>query len=65
MFKYIQKRAYRAGLQAAYDMIQAKIAKHQAEKQELSAKGMSGDEIQACITCLVAIGREIIKAMGK
>ena len=65
MFKYIQKRAYRAGLQAAYDLIDAKVKKHEAEKSELSAKGMSGDEIQACITCLVAIGREIIKLMSK
>ena len=65
MFKFINRAAYRAGLQAALGVIEKKIETHKRSEGELRDQGMSGDEVAACITCLSAVAREIIAMMAK
>lgn len=65
MIKWIQKKAYIAGLKKAQEVIEAKVAQHQEERNDIIKRGLDGGEITACITCLVAIGREIAKLMAK
>lgn len=65
MFKWLQRKAYKAGMATALQIIEARIRIHEKNEGKLRDEGMSGDEVQACITCLVAVAREIAAAMSK
>jgi hypothetical protein len=58
----IKKEAYRDGVMDVIGLIEQYKNVH---KEKMRSQGFSGDEIQACITCLEAVAREGLKLIAK